>query len=347
MATLKVCLVQFVYGFTDSLYGCVKFIQKQKRLSASLAEEAAKNKPKTPRHDMLNLKAKSNEKLYKRLIQSCILNGVFLFLCICCFNYILMPVLNAVAFRLISVSNHDWIHNYINPFIQILFSSVWIMPVFFLSKVFNVLCHQEIADIAYEQKHGKPKIYKKFSFSEVIADTVFSCTMQLVFLVQSSCMGLIPATWLNNVVCHVHTSFLYSLYAFEYKLCNMGWDIETRIHHIESRWPYYLGFGLSMSLILSYAGSYIYSATLFGFIFPAFILASIESDSENLPRVMYLKQDFNAASGYTEHELTVPLFKFSIYATDFLFKVFSSRRMAQSKPLAQPQQQAFTIRKTN
>ncbi|CAF0847095.1 unnamed protein product [Brachionus calyciflorus] len=344
MATLKVCLVQFLNGFKDSLYGFIKFIQKQKKLTTTLTSQEANKKSNKPNKDNI---LKQNDKLYKRLFQSCILNGIFLFSCICTFNYVLIPVLNAIAFKVINVSNHDLIHNYLNPTIQIIFSSVWILPVFLLSKIFNVLCHQEIADISYEQKYGKPKIFETFSISQVIADAFFSCTMELIFLIQSSCMGLIPATWLNTLLCHVHTSFLYSLYAFEYKLCNMSWDIRKRIHHIESRWPYYLGFGMSMSLILSFAGSYIYSATLFGFIFPAFILSAIESDSEKLQPVMYLKRDLNSPSEFKPQQLTIPLFNLSIYITDLLFKFFTSKPNKKVSEVNKPVQQTFTIRKTN
>lgn len=297
---------------------------------------------------------KNSEKLYQRLFQSCILNGIFLFSCICIFNYLLIPILNWFAFKLISETNHNLIHDYLNPIIQLLFSSVWILPVFLLSKIFNVLCHQEIADIAYMQKYGKPQIFQNFSIAEVIADTVFSCTMELIFLVQSSFMTLIPSIWLNNLLCHVHMAFLYSLYAFEYKLCNKSWDIKRRIHHIESRWPYYIGFGLSFSLILSLANSYIYSATLFASLFPAYILSAIESDSENLPPIMYYKNDFNHPNGVKPVPLTIPLFRFSINLTDLIFKMAtksqSNKKLAnQQTSSSQPmnQSQMFTIRKTN
>jgi etoposide-induced 2.4 mRNA len=290
----------------------------------------------------------TDEKLYQRLIQSCILNGVFLYTCILIFNYILMPTLNWIAFKLINESSHNLITDYLNPIIQLLFSFVWILPVFLLSKIFNLLCHQEIADIAYTKKYGKPQIYKNSSLAEVLADTIFSCSMELIFLVQSSFMTLMPALWLNKILCHIHLSFLYSLYAFEYKFCNHGWDIKKRIAHIESRWPYYFGFGLSLSLILSITHSYFYNATLFASLFPAFILSAIESDSEELAPITYLKQNPAYVNGVQQTQLNVPLFRLAIRATDVLFKAFAKKKSAGAKASQQPRLPAsFTIRKTN
>lgn len=359
MSTFGKGLAQFLSGVRDSLCGVYKFMQRQyalaSRLSNSETTSAASRAPKpalTTNTKVLattkSTLAKSNEKLLQRLFQSCILNGIFLLLCILVFNYVLIPILNYIVYKVISERNHGLIADYLNPSIQFLFSFVWILPVFLLSKIFNVLCHQEIADIAYQHKYGKPRTYQKFTVAQVIADTVFSCTMELIFLMQSSLMTLVPASMLNTILGHVHLAFLYSLYAFEYKFCNMGWDIRQRIHHIESRWPYYLGFGLSLSLILSLASSYIINATLFATLFPAFILSSIESDSERLASIKYTRHATDTGLDQ-EVPLTVPLFKLAIYLTDLLFKLFTSKtKLANNTNVkAKSSVPVLNIRKTN
>jgi hypothetical protein len=370
--------LQFVNGFKDSLFGFVKFIQKQNKIAHLLNSGDASNKAaaaaaahkyptltnNTKVTSPKSTLARNSEKLYQRLLQSCILNGIFLLLCILLFNYLLIPVLNWMAYTLISERNHNLITDYLNPSIQLLFSFVWILPVFLLSKIFNVLCHQEIADIAYIQKYGKPQIYKKFTVAQVIADTVFSCTMELIFLMQSSFMTLVPSSMLNQLLCHIHLSFLYSLYAFEYKFCNMSWDIKERIAHIQARWPYYFGFGLSLSIILSFANSYIYSATLFAFIFPAFILSAIEADSERLAPITYYKRDVTGMNESVPVMLSVPLFRPAVYLTDLLFKLFTNKRKSGGNKTngqvngeggagnphnlrSHTQKAVFTMRKTN
>ena len=135
------------------------------------------------------------------------------------------------------------------------------------------------------------------------------------------------------------------------------------MNFIESRWPYFFGFGLSLSVILSFAGPYIYSATLFASIFPAFILSAIETEAELLSPIVYLKKDVNSPNGYATKQVTfkLPLFRFSLYLTDFIFYVFLHNKklnknkqaeQANSSQATNPanraaQLAAFTIRKTN
>jgi etoposide-induced 2.4 mRNA len=349
--TLKQCLSQFINGFKDSIVGFIRFFKKQKLLAAAIKSKTESTQ-QTNKIKKSSNKLSNHEKLYQRLFQSCILNGIFLLSCILMFNFLLMPLLNMIAYKLLSDNYHNMVTNYINPLIHLLFSFVWIVPVFLLSKVFNLLCHQEIADIAYMQKYGKPSIYQKFSPAEIIADTVFSCTMELIFLVQGSIMNLVPISFLSQCLVHVHLAFLYSLYSFEYKLCNMSWTIKDRISYIESRWPYYLGFGMSLSLIVSMAGSYIYSATLFASIFPAFIISAIEADPEKLSPIVYYKQEQNK---YKPVILSIPLFRFSLFLTDLIFKVFANRQKQKQQKTSQqqkkssnyPSQATITLRKTN
>lgn len=139
-------------------------------------------------------------------------------------------------------------------------------------------------------------------------------------------MGLIPLNYLSRLLAHIHLAFLYSLYAFEYKWFNMSWDINKRIDHIESRWPYYFGFGLSLSIILSFMNSYMYSATMFAFIFPAYILSAIESNSENLQPIVYTKRDYTSRNNIRQVVLKLPLFRLSLRVTDVIFKIMDRRK---------------------
>ena len=334
--TLQKCIKLFLNGFKDSLYGCVIFFRRQKLLNQ---KSDSKNS---------NDKNNKNEKLYKRLFESCILNGVFLLACMIAFNFILMPILNWVYFKMLTPEKHNIIIDYINPFLQLVFSFVWILPVFLLSKVCNLLWHQDIADIAFDQKYSNFKLLNQqnLTFSLLIADIIFSSIMQFVFLIQSSFMNFIPITWLSQLLCHVHIAFLYSLYAFEYKWFNMKWDILKRIDFIETRWPYFFGFGLSLSVILSFFSSYIYCATIFAFIFPAFIISAIESDCEKIDQIVYNKIDPNSRSGPTSVNLRLPLFQFSLKATDYIFINFEKVKKQKIKKTTSNQHQA-TFTKTN
>lgn len=50
---------------------------------------------------------------------------------------------------------------------------------------------------------------------------------------------------------------LYSLYAFEYKWCKIGWELHKRLLFIETNWAYFIGFGLPLSIITALPQSYV------------------------------------------------------------------------------------------
>ena len=88
-------------------------------------------------------------------------------------------------------------------------------------------------------------------------------------------------------------------------------------------------------------------------------LSAIETDSENLSPIIYYtssKTD-NLNSKNKAIQLTLPLFRFSLYLTDLLFKLFAKKQTIKinqihlkkydlNKDFAQ-NSTGFTIRKTN
>lgn len=110
----------------------------------------------------------------------------------------------------------------------------------------SIILFQDIADSAYKVRKGQPQL--SFSFSVFIADTLFSLLVQTLFLIQSMVVNLLPFNYVS-VVCNFHLCLLYSLYSFEYKWCNMGWELHKRLTYIETNWPYFVGFGTIMTIL--------------------------------------------------------------------------------------------------
>lgn len=307
----KIAILQFIHGFKDSYNGLIKFYKEQKL--------EAKRNINNSKSGQQNNKNEFNLKLKQRILQSCILNGLFLLSCILIFNFILMPLLNYIIYKINDNDYYLLIHNYVNNFIHYLFSFVWIMPVFLLSKVFNVLCFQDIADCAFYRRH-KSKQNQGSKFADIIADSIFSCLLEVVFLVQSSIFIYIPIYFLNNLLTHLHISLLYALYAFEYKWFNFGWTIKRRLNYIELKWPYFFGFGLSLSIITSLFNSYIINATLFAFLFPALLLSAIEADCDELRDKQKQQQEEQVVKAISYNFPSLHLFDLSIIATDYVFR---------------------------
>lgn len=68
------------------------------------------------------------------------------------------------------------------------------------------------------------------------------------FYLQSMVVSFLPFNYFG-IICKIHLSLLYSLYAFEYKWYNMGWELHKRLTYIEYNWPYFLGFGTLMTIL--------------------------------------------------------------------------------------------------
>lgn len=106
---------------------------------------------------------------------------------------------------------------------------------------------QDIADSAFKFRKGRPQLIP--SISKLIADVLFSLVVQVLFLVQSMVVRLLPINYVGVILCFVHLCLLYSLYSFEYKWFNMGWELHKRLTYIESNWPYFIGFGMPLAIL--------------------------------------------------------------------------------------------------
>ncbi|XP_050425462.1 etoposide-induced protein 2.4 homolog isoform X2 [Adelges cooleyi] len=211
--------------------------------------------------------------MLQRIIQCCTLNGGIFCLSIIIFEYVILPLLAytmTVAFGNLNQDIWFWTRS----FLSWTFGAVWVLPIFLLSKIINSLWFQDIADIAYKQKKGDPQQLTRIS--KVIADFSFSFVVQFLFLIQSYLVSMVPSKTVSTVLSILHLSLLYSLYSFEYKWCNMGMELNSRLSFIENYWPYFLGFGLPLAVITSLPESYIISGCLFSILFPVFIISANE-----------------------------------------------------------------------
>lgn len=116
-----------------------------------------------------------------RLFQCSLLNGGIFLLSILLFEYALIPLLESVMTYFLGQSPM-W--KFIQPTLSWIFSFIWVLPLFVLSKIINTFWFQDIADACYEFRKGRPTLIP--SISKLLADVVFSLIVQSLFLFQVS-----------------------------------------------------------------------------------------------------------------------------------------------------------------
>ncbi|KAJ1527164.1 hypothetical protein ONE63_008695 [Megalurothrips usitatus] len=216
----------------------------------------------------------------KRIMQCCGLNGGLFWLSMLLFEYGLLPTLNLLLTVLFGHESgtRQLVWSWLQPALSCIFGTIWVIPLFFLSKFINNLWFQDIANSAYRYSRGRPVMLS--NFSKLIADFLFSILVQTLFLIQSYLVSLLPLAGLGKAFALLHTCLLYSLYSFEYKWINMGWELHHRLTFIECNWPYFIGFGLPLTILTQLPTSYVVSGCVFSILFPLFIISGNEASPE-------------------------------------------------------------------
>ncbi|XP_066590084.1 etoposide-induced protein 2.4 homolog [Prorops nasuta] len=271
-------------GFADSLKGAIVLFYLDKQIN----EKIAKSLPSAPvvrrrESSLTNSPIKRNDqpkksKILKRTIQCCVLNGGIFWASILIFECLLLPflkyLLSIIFGHSSTMSMTVW--SWTQPFLSFMFGSVWVLPLFLLSRIVNSLWFQDIADSAYRYRQGRPLPLS--SVSKLIADTLFSILVQALFLGQGMLVSKVPLPPLGDILALIHMCLLYALYAFEYKWFNMGWELHRRLTFIEGNWPYFVGFGLPLAVLTQLPNSYFISGCVFSILFPLFIISGNEAE---------------------------------------------------------------------
>lgn len=267
----------------DSLRGAIVLFYMDKQINEKLVGKSPTIVELRKRDSAVHSPSKhSNQKreskVLKRTVQCCALNGGVFWASILIFEYGLLPFLQYLLNIIfghspgMALTVWSWTH----PFLSLTFGTVWVLPLFLLSRIVNSLWFQDIADSAYRYRQGRPMLLS--SVSKLIADTLFSILVQGLFLVQGMLVSKIPLPLLGELLALVHMCLLYALYAFEYKWFNMGWELHRRLTFIEDNWPYFVGFGLPLAVLTQLPNSYFISGCVFSILFPLFIVSGNEAE---------------------------------------------------------------------
>uniref|UniRef100_A0A2M4AJ55 Putative p53-mediated apoptosis protein n=1 Tax=Anopheles triannulatus TaxID=58253 RepID=A0A2M4AJ55_9DIPT len=308
-------------GFFDSIKGITVVFYLDKEANRKISQpRPTKESLSTTQSPSPQASKRSSEesKVLKRVVQCSMLNGGIFMLSILFFEYAVLPGLHLFLWYLFrSSTTLTTVWGWMQPSLSLLFNSFWVAPLFLLSKIVNSLWFQDIADSAYKFRKGRPQLIP--SISKLIADTLISLLIQILFLLQSTLVKYlpVPVPFACSALYMVHMSLLCALYAFEYKWFNMGWELHKRLTYIEQNWPYFLGFGLPLAALSELPNSIVISGCVFSVLFPLFIISA----NEATPKVDVC-------------ETPLKLFSIVVALTNALFRGRSkSGKAALSQPL--------------
>ncbi|EFA02598.1 etoposide-induced protein 2.4 homolog [Tribolium castaneum] len=213
-----------------------------------------------------------------RVFQCGLLNGAIFLLSILLFDYAFLPSMKKVIFLIFGKDSRNahavWF--WAELVLSFTFQTIWVVPLFAISKFINNLWFQDIGQSAYKYSRGRSNA--SLSLSKTVADFIFSTVVESFFLIQALAMTYSPLYYLGYSLYLIHLCLLYSLYAFEYKWGEMGWEIHKRLTCIETHWPYFIGFGLPLVLLTQVSNSWIINGCIFSMLFPLYIISANEAN---------------------------------------------------------------------
>ncbi|CAG7833788.1 unnamed protein product [Allacma fusca] len=214
--------ISIAQGCLDSLKGIYKLFildSRQREFHSQRTQGKFQELRKKPSPIHSHSSTKEEPRLLHRVAHCCGLNGVVFGFSMIVFNHLILPCLQIILATIFGYeSSSTWY--WLKYLLHLTFDSLWVLPLFFLSRIVNALWFQDISTLAYRYSVGRPKGLA--SLSTILADNLFSFIIQLLFLVQAWLVSLVPLYGVADGLYIFHMCLLYSLYSFEYKWIHMA-----------------------------------------------------------------------------------------------------------------------------
>lgn len=149
-------------------------------------------------------------------------------------------------------------------------SVFWLYPLiagsYFLAASWTV----DVAHAAYKLKHARgismmPSTIPAGTSRRLILES-YRIILILNYVIISVALQHIP--WIGRTLSFIFMSFIDAYYCFEQGWIARGWSVERRMRYAESRWAYFVAFGLPSTAISFFHPSGLLNLMLFMLVFP-------------------------------------------------------------------------------
>jgi len=219
----------------------------------------------------------SSTVIRRKSLQCFILNGVLFAGSVILYRFLLKPVVSSI---LPSITQADQIETAERAF-GLGFQIFWILPIYLISFTVNGLWYNQIADSAFMlhyQTKKKPKGGGTVrDFFRTVSEGVYRGILTVSYMVVMNIVQLIP--YIGNLFGFIFLSWLYCLYAFEFKWNEEKWTVEQKLSYMEKHAVYFAGFGCPVAAITVIFPKYINNG-FFAMMFPLFLLLTTTTNPE-------------------------------------------------------------------
>ena len=224
--------------------------------------------------DILN----KSENLRMKLLYCFGLNGILFLGSILIYNTVINPLVNAFGV---------WISlEHIEIFSLYFFYVTWIVPMFLICNIISTFWIDEIYNETLELVEETSCI--KVEGQDLI--TALSNQLERLFIVVLMLVQIKVLSLSQNLVFVVlkycSMCILNSLYVFEYILLQKYIrNYKSIMRFIETKFFYFLGFGVLLTCIISYIDSFVYNSAIFLMAFPLLLIASIKVNDKSFQNI--------------------------------------------------------------
>lgn len=237
----------------------------------------------------------SNPFIYSKMKKAWLLNFLLLLGSVVILDYLFLPSM-------------IWLfggHNLILSLIQQFYYLVFLYPIYVITLLLNGRWYsriareslteraKEIADVklkSSDRKLALPSISSKEEVTKQIANDLYRLIFGLIYLGQCAVIAKFPL--IGPIAFLICSSWLSSLYIFEYVWSLLGLNQQQRLTYFSQRYLYMLGYGLPLALNGYFLPPLIRDA-VFALLFPIFIVNSVWAKPCKLANETKLPNSFN------------------------------------------------------